>query len=391
MGWYNSIFLLSLQLDFIYRAVEETNKNIEHIDAVDGQNGLQYKHCLNCGAELKGRYCHSCGQEAVGKTPTVKGFVMAYLDNAFLWDPQFFKTLWTLIRRPGHLTKEYNAGKFISQEHPLKLNMFLLFIFVTLFVFFASAEKMTDSVHNMTNDERVLSGIQLKLLMDDSEYVKKMQDSPRDTILLQAPLFLAENYPQILSNIETKEVAGDDQLDKWVADIPQVLIDDAIVVVGDDGYYRFNKEMEEANDELAMFNSVWAEMVRITSQYFPMLLLLTVPFLTFSLGLVQRKRKIPYINHFIFSLHYTAFLEFLMICVYLLYLTIAPSMRVLQFVMLISSCVYLAIAYRRVYVTTWSSAVVKSLLTSFIYCTILLFIFVAILLIACVIIATEML
>ena len=102
-------------MDFIYRAVEETNKNIEHIDAVDGQNGLQYKHCLNCGAELKGRYCHSCGQEAVGKTPTVKGFVMAYLDNAFLWDPQFLKTLWTLIRRPGHLTKEYNAGKFISQ------------------------------------------------------------------------------------------------------------------------------------------------------------------------------------------------------------------------------------------------------------------------------------
>ena len=95
--------------------MEETNENIEHIDAIDGQNDLQYKHCLNCGAELKGRYCHSCGQEAVGKTPTVKGFVMAYLDNAFLWDPQFFKTLWTLIRRPGHLTKEYNAGKFISQ------------------------------------------------------------------------------------------------------------------------------------------------------------------------------------------------------------------------------------------------------------------------------------
>lgn len=80
----------------------ETNKNIETTEAVDAQSEVSRKHCLNCGAELIGHYCHNCGQEVADKTPTVTGFILAYLDNAFLWDTKFFKTLWTLIRRPGY-------------------------------------------------------------------------------------------------------------------------------------------------------------------------------------------------------------------------------------------------------------------------------------------------
>ena len=368
----------------------ETNKNIENIETVDGQSNLPYTHCLNCGAELKGMYCHTCGQEAVDKKPSVKGFISEYLSNAFIWDAKCLPTLWTLIRRPGHLTNEYNAGKFISQEHPLKLNMFLLFVFITLFFFFASAEKMTTSVHNLTNDERVLLGLQLNMLMDDQEYAKKMQESPRDTILLQAPLFLAENYPQVISNIETKEDTGGESLDKWIAVIPQILIEDKIVVSDDSGCYRFDTEAGKGKDGLDLFNSIWAEMVRITFKYFPMLLLLTAPFLSFSIRLVQRKSNLPRINHFIFALHYTALLELLIICIYILHLTIAPPMPVLELILAIGSCAYLTIAFRRVYtLNTWGKAIFKSLLTSLVYLIILLLIFTAIFMIACIIIAID--
>ena len=94
----------------------ELEKNMQNLKTIDEQSNLPYKHCLNCGAELKGVYCHCCGQEAVDKTPTIRGFVMTYIDNAFLWDSQFLKTFWGLIRRPGHLTNEYLAGKFTSQD-----------------------------------------------------------------------------------------------------------------------------------------------------------------------------------------------------------------------------------------------------------------------------------
>ena len=148
--------------------------------------------------------------------------------------------------------------------------------------------------------------------------------------------------------------------------------------------------MAEVGDNgLALLLMVWDVVADITSRYFPMLLLLTAPFLSFSLRLVQRRSKIPMINHFIFALHYTAFLEFLMICVYVLYLIFAPPMQMFEYVMM-SSCVYLAVAYRRVYATNWIKAIVKSLLTSLIYFIILLLILFAILIIACFIIASDM-
>ncbi len=368
----------------------EMNKHTKKDETANGLSGLSYTHCLNCGTKLKGRFCYKCGQEAVNKTPTVVDFILEYLNHAFIWDPRFFSTFWTLIRRPGHLTNEFDAGKFFSYEHPLKLNMFLLFIFVTLFVFFASADKMTDSMHRLTDDERVFAGIQLQTLMDDPEYSKKMQESPRDTILLQAPLFLADNYPQVISNIDTKENTGGEALDKWVAVLPRVLVEDKIVEIDNSGYYRFNAENKIGNKDLELFHSVWAEMMRITSQYFPMLLLLTVPFLSFSLRFVQRKSKIPGINHFIFALHYTAFLEALIIFVYILYLAFAAPMTVLECFVMISSCIYLAVAFRRVYTSSWPKAVVKSLLTSLIYFIILLLLFIVIFFIACFIIAANM-
>lgn len=367
--------------------VAKYNKNTENIEVVDRHKEPPYEHCLNCGTELQGKYCHHCGQEAVNKTPTVVGFLMAYLDNAFMWDSQFLKTLWNLIRRPGHLTAEYNEGRFVSQEHPLKLNMFLLFVFISLFVFFASEEKLTNSVYNITNDERVVSAVQLNFLMEDPQYAKKVQESPRDTILLYAPLVLSENFPQIISNIRTIEDTKGKALDKWEAIFPRVLIEDKFVVIDDNGYYRFHKKKENSEGRIDLVNSVVTEMIRIASQYFPIILLLTAPFLAFSLNLIQRRSRIPRINHFIFALHYTAFLEFMMLCIYILYLTVAPPMNLLQNTMIVGSCIYLIFAYRRVYATSWIKSIVKSLLTSFIYLIMLLMIFVAIFIVACVIVA----
>ena len=150
------------------------------------------------------------------------GISTEYLNNAFIWDPKCFVTIWHLIRRPGFLTKEFNAGKFISQEHPLKLNMFFLLIFVTMFVFFGSEDKMTNSVDNLTENEQIYSSLQLQTLIEDTIYAKKIQESPRDTILLQAPLILATNFPQVISNLETKEDTGGKSLDKWIVQSAEI-------------------------------------------------------------------------------------------------------------------------------------------------------------------------
>jgi hypothetical protein len=341
-----------------------------------------YTHCLNCGAELQGKYCHVCGQEATSKTPTIGAFLVEYANHAFIWDSNFFKTLWNLIRRPGHLTKEFIAGKFASHEHPLKLNMFLLFVLITLFVFFAGTEKMSNSVHNLTQNEAVVAGVQFEFMIDKGELDTTLL-SPQDTVLLLAPLFFADQHPGFIRCIDTLEYTNDKGLDKWIAVVPHTFIEDSIIVEYESGCYRLNQELKAAQKELMIINSTGQKMVDIIARYFPLLVLFTAPFLAMSLRFVQRKSRIPRIHHFIFALHYTAFLEVIMICIFLLHLTLSPPMWLLQCIMVIGSCLYLTIAFRNVYGTsTWTKAMLKALFTSVVYVLIGLGVFLGILIVA---------
>ena len=262
-------------------------------------------------------------------------------------------------------------------------------MFITLFALFASPDKMTSSVYDLTYSESVRSGMQVESLLK-TEYADRMKESSRDTVRLFAPLFLAERYPEVIGNLETIEDADGEDLDKWLATLPHVLIEDNILVLDESGYYRFNPESVAGEKELELLNSVWGQMVEILSRYFPMLILFTAPLLALSLRLVQRKNQRPRIHHFIFALHYTALLELLMLCIYLIYILFAPPMLWLQWVLIIGSCVYLTIAFRKVYHTnTWSYAILKALLTSLVYCLICLGVFVLIFLVACTIVASA--
>lgn len=358
------------------------NKNTKNSKTKQVQGNIPYTHCLNCGAELQGKYCHVCGQEAVSKTPSVGAFIVEYANHAFIWDSNFLKTLWNLISRPGYLTKEFIAGKFASHEHPLKLNMFLLFVLITLFVFFAGTEKVNNKVHNITNNEAVLAGLQLEFMIDRGELDTTLL-SPEDTVLLLAPLFFANQHPGFIRCIDTLENTHDKGLDKWIAVIPHSFIENSIMVEYESGCYRINQELKTAQNALMLVNSIAQELVDLIARYFPLLVLFTAPFLAISLRFVQRKNRLPRIHHFIFALHYTAFLEVIMICIFLLHLTVSPPMWLLECGMVIGSCLYLTIAFRKVYGTrSWVGAAFKALLTSLIYVFICLLVFLGILLVA---------
>lgn len=343
-------------------------------------------YCMNCGSKLRGEYCHKCGQKAADTNPNVWGFVMEYLYNAFMWDPKFLKTLWLLVRRPGILTKEFLSGKYVSQVHPLKLNMFMLFVFITMFMFFSGNKFVDNSLSFIADDERITSTVQVELIADNVEYLEKIESSPRDTVQLYAPLLLAEEYPDIITKIRVIEDTKGESLDKWVAVIPRMLIEDNILLPDADGYYSFKNKVEEVE----LVKTIWAQMVKVTTRYFPLIVLLTAPFLSFSLRLVQYRKKLTGINRFIFSLHYTAFLELTIILIYLLHLIAKPSVEILQWILLASSGAYLTAAFHNVYnASSWIKAAFKALYTILVYLTIILFVFMCICFFAIIAVAAK--
>lgn len=353
------------------------------------QNTPPYTHCLNCGAELQGMFCHQCGQKATSQTPSVGSFIFEYFNHAFIWDANFLRTTWTLISRPGKLTNDFLAGKFSSQEHPLKLNMFLLFVFITLFALFSTSGKITSSMHEITHNESVRAGFYVESLVK-TDYAQTLKYSPRDTVQLLAPLFLPEIYPELFSNIQTLNDAENEDLDLWIASVPQALITNNQLIKAEGESYCFNTEANAGKSELDLLNSVWGEMISLLAKYFPMLFLFTAPMLAMSLRLVQRKDRRPRLHHFIFALHYTALMELLMLIIYVVHLLFAPPMIWLQWVLTIGSCVYLTLAFRNVYrINNWGIATLKALLTSLIYCLICLAVLVVILFVACIIVAEQ--
>ena len=84
-------------------------------------------------------------------------------------------------------------------------------------------------------------------------------------------------------------------------------------------------------------------------------------------------------DRFIFALHYTAFLELSIILIYLLHLIASPSVKALQLFLVAASCVYLTMAFRRVYgIASWFKAGAKALCTSIIYFMIIIMAFITI-------------
>ena len=350
-------------------------------------NKTSHKYCLNCKTELHGKYCHVCGQKATYEKLTIKEFILEYLNIAFVWDTHLIKTLWKLISKPGFLTKEYISGKFIAYMHPLKLNMFLLFVFVTFLLLFNSTEDMGNSIKNLTRNEIIQPVLQISLQMENAEYAMQVESSPRDTIQLYAPLLVFESLSGIITGFDI-DSADPDSTAVWIASVPRYLIEDKALILNEDGNYQFNPEYNTEASQTEILEKVWAKVVVLATKYFPLIILLTAPLLAFLIGILHRKSKHSMFKHFIFSLHYTAFLEMVIILLYILHLIASPPSWIMQSIIIFGSCIYLVFAFRKVYETrNWMKAVFKSILTNIGYGIILMVLFFILCIIAIAIIA----
>ena len=81
--------------------------------------------CLNCGAQLHGKYCHVCGQPVKGMIRPLSGMLHDVADTIFNIDSRIFHTLLPLYFRPGFLTREYFAGRRTRYVTPFRLYFFL--------------------------------------------------------------------------------------------------------------------------------------------------------------------------------------------------------------------------------------------------------------------------
>jgi hypothetical protein len=90
------------------------------------------EHCLNCGHVTTTRFCPECGQENTNYRVSLGRLLGDLFEELFQLESRLWRTLWALVRHPGLLTREYNAGRRVRYTTPLRLYITTSFVFFFL-------------------------------------------------------------------------------------------------------------------------------------------------------------------------------------------------------------------------------------------------------------------
>lgn len=99
------------------------------------------KFCLNCGFEVTDRFCPHCGQENIVPEESFGNLVNHFFSDITHYDSKFFVTIRDLILKPGFLTKEYVLGRRARYLNPVRLYVFISFVFFLIFLSFSNEDQ----------------------------------------------------------------------------------------------------------------------------------------------------------------------------------------------------------------------------------------------------------
>lgn len=85
--------------------------------------------CGNCGAALRGPFCHKCGQEAAGPSDSLPAFVADALRDTFSFRSRTLRSLYELAVHPGELTAAYFDGRRVRYTKPLQIYLLTAALF----------------------------------------------------------------------------------------------------------------------------------------------------------------------------------------------------------------------------------------------------------------------
>ncbi|NJB36041.1 DUF3667 domain-containing protein [Croceivirga sp. JEA036] len=113
-----------------------------------GRYDLRYRgvNCLNCGhpLDLSDKYCPNCAQANSTKKLTLLDFVHEFFSSVINYDSKLLRTLYTMLLKPGSITRDYINGKRISYTNPFRFLLSLAFIYFLLATFGNNFEELNE-------------------------------------------------------------------------------------------------------------------------------------------------------------------------------------------------------------------------------------------------------
>ncbi|MDA9555767.1 DUF3667 domain-containing protein, partial [Pelobium sp.] len=243
--------------------------------------------CLNCGANIKGKFCSNCGQENLDLHEPFWHFLGHSIGHYFHFDSKFFHTIVPLITKPGQLTLNYIEGKRTRYLQPISM---FIFISIVYFLFTPLLKPRQEK------EEKV---VESKQIYRPEEYKKEL-----------------EATPEILRSVADKSIKKQ-QISSFKAldSKRQTAIIDSFKTIAQKEknpleLNQFIKELEQA--KLASKSSSDTEVVElktkdIIEKYGSKVFFILTPIFAFFLMINFRKNKKYYVEHVIYTVHFHSF------------------------------------------------------------------------------------
>lgn len=334
--------------------------------------------CKNCDTPLDPSYayCPKCGQEVTDHL-TFGVLFSKTISDYFSVDARFFRSFLPLMFKPGVLPRRFVDGKRLYYLHPAQ---FYLFISVIFFFLFSSTIRQADNKVS----EVLKKGI-------DQESINVVPDSvglrPADSLQL----------------VKTKELLNKNK-DKWGISEDEMKDIDSVMNVASANPENLNQSISfdffEHKQELdsliaidapmdlklkalgmgdnasAFKRRVFEQLYKIYAQRgggilqtfydtIPIAMFLLMPIFAFLLKIFYWRRG-NFAHHMVFSFYFFTFMftAFSLIIITNKFIEVPIWLEVL---ITLSYVIYLMIALRNFYRSSWFGAIVKANLISFVY------------------------
>lgn len=313
-------------------------------------------------------YCSQCGQYALDIEQPFWKYLQQYFENVYQFDSKVWLTLYYLFRRPGFLTREFNAGKINSYVHLLRLFMFLsCLFFIFAFSLLDDWKKMQAHTEEMAewevlkNTGEAGSWTSYETVMAQSGLEDTVIWTVTDTAMLSSykpMLRLLESPYQDTFRVQLAQVIFQEEFQAWEES-------DSIFVLEKDSVHQAQVDVtKKQKRELKDLRSEWKynRLVSWYSSNWPLIALLLIPIFALLLMLFFRKEKLGYMSHLLFALHLHSVL-LIISAVMLILLWQGCHLGAIYGLLWIYFLVYSIIAVRRVYSrSNWGKAILKTFL-----------------------------
>ncbi len=328
-------------------------------------------HCKNCEASFDESfaYCPHCGQEAADRL-TFGVLFSNTISNYFSVDARFFRSFIPLMLKPGILARKFVDGKRLSFLHPAQFYLFISVIFFFLFSF-----SVRDADKNLS--ESLAKGFDTEEPTVEEKQEQSRQDSIAKMLAVKAlkdnQKFTGmsdEKLKELDSIITNDESSGTNvhfdfdrsRLDSLIstgASKEEKLLAMGMEADATGFSRRFYEKM------LKFYEQKGGGILQAIYDTIPIAMFLILPLFAFLMKIFYWKRA-TFAHHMVFSFYFFTFLftTFSVILIAELWLFEIPGW--IHAIIYLSFLIYLLIAMRNFYKSSWFGAIVRTGAISFI-------------------------